>query len=528
MKNKNLNSLLVLSTLFIASCATTPDTYYPVSYREDYFAKERSPANVFTDCFTNVRNFFKPAKAVVPTPPAEQGFSGGKLRFPDGFSAEGTHIQYGFESEYLHEETEALLKNYMPIMFGANKKEEWLAMTHQERLRYFDNNIKSIFPYREKGQLIKISSDPELMEALPSSFVYDAGHFEIVLDPMDTAEELVHKIKVINKNLGVGSMQMTVSNPLNKKLLADNQTYRQEMKDELLGYYNFMNDMDTLGKLNAGYERYLVDPTAQTVKSFNHPWLGPMTAMKHKKLKNLIDGIIDDHPYSQDELKDISYKVVSHKFTGGLAFRPDVAYSKNRIASEVRDCHQNVKCIEDRIIRETYFLMKGKKTFTTFKSFNAFDSVNDFTKLPFEAQTMLKTLFPKYGQFTQIELELFRNFAYPLRDWSKHVDALGMPELKGQIESAQQVYSESVLKISQEFLAGKVTKKEAQAQVMGALGEFSKNSGLYKAMRDKFKDLANPEELKALESLKLTLFLQEHFGSTRVALLAFSLHHLNS
>jgi hypothetical protein len=411
--------------------------------------------------------------------------------------------------------------------FYNDSKEAWLAMTPAARLKTMDDLIDAseyatpenqLFAYRAKGKLIKITDDKELNEALPDSFVYDAGHFEIVLDPSNTAEEIISKIKIINKNLGVGSMQLTVSNPLDKAFLKDNKEAREELKSELLGYYNFMNDFDTLSKLETGYERFLKDPKVQAVKSFNHPWLGPMNKLKHDKLEKLIDGIVEDKEYSEEQLKQMSYLVVSHKFIGGLSFRPDVAYKKSRLASEVRDCHQNVKCIEDRIIRETYFLMKGKESFKSFSTLEQFDTVKNYKQIqPNDVQNMLSTLFPPYGQFSQTELELYRNFSYPFRDWSKHVETLGRPGLANQIADAQTAYTEALKKIMFEYNAKmisgdiatrKLAKTEAQTKVMGALAEFSKKSGLTDAMKAKYNELLNPEEIKNFDILKFTFFIK--------------------
>lgn len=277
-----------------------------------------------------------------------------------------------------------------------------------------------------------------------------------------------------------------------------------------------MNDFDTLSKLEVGYERYLKDPKIQAVKSFNHPWLGPMTKVKHDKLENLVDGIVDGKDFSEEQLKQMSYLVVSHKFIGGLSFRPDVAYKKGRLASEVRDCHQNVKCIENRIIRETYFLMKGKESFKVFSSLEQLDTVKNFKDIhPDDIQYMLKDLFPEYQSFTQVELQLYRNFSYPYRDWSQHIAVLGKPGLGSRVAAAQTAYTEALKKIMFEYNAKMVTndpaikklaKAEAQSKVMGALAEFSKKSGLIDAMKDKYDELMDPAEIKNFDILKFTFF----------------------
>jgi hypothetical protein len=542
MKNNKTQSALLLTVLLASSCATGPDRYTPEPYREDVsfyqpFAVGRFPAGT-KECWDSIRYFFgaeRPNTAAdllhnqATAKKITEAMAKNPLRYPKGFEGkEGYQIQYGFESEYLHDETEVLLKNYMPAPpFYNDSKEAWLAMTPAARLKTMDDLIyaseyanpeNQLFAYRAKGKLIKITDDKELNEALPDSFVYDAGHFEIVLDPSNTAEEIISKIKIINKNLGVGSMQLTVSNPLDKAFLKDNKEAREELKSELLGYYNFMNDFDTLSKLETGYERFLKDPKVQAVKSFNHPWLGPMNKLKHDKLEKLIDGIVEDKEYSEEQLKQMSYLVVSHKFIGGLSFRPDVAYKKSRLASEVRDCHQNVKCIEDRIIRETYFLMKGKESFKSFSKLEQFDTVKNYKQIqPNDVQNMLSALFPPYGQFSQTELELYRNFSYPFRDWSKHVETLGRPGLANQIADAQTAYTEALKKIMFEYNAKmisgdiatrKLAKTEAQTKVMGALAEFSKKSGLTDAMKAKYNELLNPEEIKNFDILKFTFFIK--------------------
>lgn len=536
MKNNNKNVLLIASAIIATSCASSPDMYRPEPYKEDisfyqpYDVVDRAPSNILGDCFSNMKNFFgfkKPrsedeiadlAANHATNRAITEAMVKNQLRYSNGFDGQkGMHIQYGFESEYLHEESEVILKNYMPLPpFFRKSKAEWMSYSHEERLKIFNDLIEAdrdtpkgskFFEYRAKGKLIKIADDKELSDALPDSFVYDSGHFELVLDPHDSAESLIKKIKVINSKVGVGSMQMTISNPLDKKLLKSNVVARTSLKKELIGYYNFMNDFDTLSKLGTGYERYLKDESIQAAKSFNHPWLGPMNEIKHFRLQNLVDGMVDGKSYNEEELKQMSYTVVSHKFIGGLSFRPDVAYKKNRLASEVRDCHQNVKCIEDRIIRETYFLMKGRDDFKKFTNLKQFETVSNFKGISSDAaKNMLVNIFPPYGTYKQVELQLFRNFAYPYRDWSGHVEMLGVPGLKEKIALAQINYTEALNRISNEFNSRAISKAEAQTKVMGALTEFSVKSGLVDAMKSKYKELVNPEEIKHFEMLRFSIY----------------------
>lgn len=499
MKNK-ISTLSIFSALFLTACAT--------SHVEERTSRE--PANVVPDCFQAIEGFIKP-KIATANPNVK-----GIKRYSKGFeNIEGANIQYGYESEYRREETEAILKNYMPTDYG--NKEGWLSLSHHERLEYIDRNIALIFPHNKKGNFIKIASDIELSDALPDTFSFDYGQFEIVLDPMDTAEELIQKIKVINKHFGVGSMQLMISNPIDKKLLKLSAYLREKMKVELLGYYNFINDLDTLTKLSTGHDRYLQDPTALTAKSFNHPWLGPMTELKHTKLRDLINGIVEQYNYHDVELRNMSTRITSHKFTGGLAFRPDIGYKHNRLASEVRDCHKNLKCLEEKLIRETYILMKGRHDFAVYKDFAPFDAIHVFEQeIPHDSKVMLSSLFPSHAQSLQPDLQIFRNFSYPLRNWKKHIEVLEMPELTLKVANAQKAYVKALKAIDTEYSANHITKEAAQAKVMGALGAFSKESGLLEAMKTKAAQLIDSGEIEQLQMPKLTTFLRHQINNLTI------------
>ena len=504
--------------MVLSGCSTlSPDQLYSYEpYHEDprisdagySFSDGRTPANFLNQCSVSIQQFFgapKPTKVTkdLPYKPI--------LRYPKGYKEPGMHIQYGFESEYLHEEAEVLLKSYMPdtAVFPHITKEKWLKLSHEERDQFLQNNEKAIFPYREKARLINIIDDPEMKDVMPESFVYDAGHYEVVLPPVDSAEELVYRIQKINNFLGTGSMQVMISNPYNKNGLSE-LANRAAFKDQTLGHYNFVNDLDTLSKLDQGYRRYLTDPNVQAAQSFNHPWLGPMTKLKHDQLKRIIDEMSLQKKYDDEELKKMSYIISSHKFIGGLAFRPDVAYKKTRLASEVRDCHRNLKCIEDRIKRETSILIQGKESFAAFKNLKAFDSENDFMKLDSTARSTLREIFPKYGSYNAVVTERFRNFAYPLRDWSEHAKLSNDPNFLQKIKSVQDEYVAFLNQQVARYNKREITKEEAQKLIMGELSAFPEKSGLMQLMKEKYQELITPQELKALEHLKLTFLLNQN------------------
>jgi hypothetical protein len=487
MNFKN-QALILLISIFIQSCSNLN-------------VDQRNPASE-KDCAALVESFVnsKP-KSFIST---NTSF---KLRYPNGYEGQkGTQIQYGFESEYTLEESEILLKQFMPdedIYSGTEK--DWLKLTHKERVEFLEENEAAIFPYRAPGKLKKITKNKALSDSLPESFVYDSGRFEIVLSPSDSLEDIASKIKTINKNVGIGSMQVTISAPFKdgKKL---ELSERRKIKEEMLGFYNFINDYDTISKLSSGYKKYLTNPELQATKSFNHPWLGPMNKLKHKRLEKLVDRIIDGDTLNEQELKEVSFLVVSHKFIGGLAFRPDVAYSKHRLASEARDCHQNPKCISDRLKRQTYFLMKGFSNFRPYSDLRPFDSEFAFDfSIPRDVREVLKEIFPPYSNFKNKELELFRNFSYPFRDWSVHIRLLGNPKLSEQIKLAQKSYLEQLKKISESYSNREINVEQAHLQIEGALAKFSDESGLSKSMSKKYQEFYNEEdpEVKALDTFEL-------------------------
>ena len=120
MKTKNFKSLLILSTLFVSACANVPTEYVPESYHKDVAFEQndsgRTPANIFGDCFNGISSFFRGESVVKPKPNVAGGvhlkptagvkqiteeMATATIRYPKGFEGKiGSHIQYGFETEY--------------------------------------------------------------------------------------------------------------------------------------------------------------------------------------------------------------------------------------------------------------------------------------------------------------------------------------------------------------------------------------------------------------------------------------------
>ncbi len=472
MKKNSIYSFF-LSLIFFVSCSTTTEVYF--NYREIAEQKNYS-------CLEAVNAFVSKSEIKKVQ---------GTLRFPKGFKNQtGFNIQYGFESEYIGPDALELLNHYAPTSdIYPEGATAWFALAHEKKLNFIKENAKQIFPYREKGKLQLATTDTDLKAILPEALVYDGGKFEIVLSPMETMEELFAKIEVINSKIGIGSMQAMVSTPFKTGdgiIIAGEQFYR-----ETIGYYNFMNDLDTLAKMFSGSELYELDKGVAVLKNFNHPWLGPMTRVKHEKLKKYLAKIAAGEILQDYELKEISFLVISHKFVGGLSFRPDVAYRQGRIATEVRDCHQNLKCIKDKVLREVRFLEEGRTIFAQYSTLIPFDSIDAFDeRLPKNLHEFMKRIFPKYDKkMSSVELDLFRNFSYPLRDWSKHIEAFGGEELRTSVKKAKESYLVKVDAAYKALKAKTISEDEARKQVMGAVAEFSKESGLYLSMKKIFEEM---------------------------------------
>jgi len=256
-----------------------------------------------------------------------------------------------------------------------------------------------------------------------------------------------------------------------------------------------------------GFARFEKDPTQLTAKSFAHPWLGPTNKQRNDKLQELLKKHAAGDMSDSDELSRISTNINSHKFVSGTVYRPDVAWGKKRMANEVRDCHKNPTCLEDRLKREVLFHMTGKEKLVGAAQLKAFDRNPLFNGLPSDVQKMLKETFPKYGNYSIDATEVYRNFAFPFRDWSEHVKFLGKPELSSKIKLAQDKYMRVLEDNAFKYKKGQITKKELEALIQGELNRFGVESGLSDAFESFYSNMVKDD--KALvDFIKLTTLLK--------------------
>lgn len=414
-------------------------------------------------------------------------------------SAVPTHIQYGFESEYTLDRIDKIMGAYAPDESLGISLQQWKSMSIEQRGNWFRENWRKVFPdFREEGKLKKFASGPEY-EFLPERVIMDdTGNLEIILNPMDTLEEWFTKINFLNEKFGHGSMQGTVSSTFDAFFHTSPNVSKELMQQSNLGFFNFTNDFDTLEKMMAGLERYKEDNTKLVMRSFDHPWLGPMTKLKRDRLEVMLKENSEGKMFEDKYMKKISKYANSFKFIGGTSYRPDIIYKKRRIVLEARDCHSDPKCLGDRLLRNSFFMQEGTQKMSKAAEFHAFNSVDDFAKLSEKNQTMLKNLFPpkieahnadEYVDDALLAVEVFRNFSWPMRNWASHIDFLQVKNLDKTIERAQSKYIKRLDDIESRLSQGIINKKQAQAEIQGSVAMFADESKLYESFQQKLIDI---------------------------------------
>jgi hypothetical protein len=409
-----------------------------------------------TSCPSAVASFFPTSKQA-------------GLRFPKGFSTPGQELQYGFEAEYTLTESKALLGVYGPDpqRFATIDWDQW---SPEQRHSWMMDHLDELFPtLRNEGYLVKRSTDPK-WEFLPNRLIRDStGNLEIVLKPEQEWERYVQQLQRLNEEFGEGSMQATVS--------VTKQMFYARDPAQWMGVLNWMQEKDTLEKLKVGLGRWRKDPTKAVALSFQHPFLGPMTAQKQKRLWTAIQENHANPSFTRSHMSWVSSDDSSFKYVGGTAYRPDLV--DDRVILEIRDCHTNWNCLQSRLQR-LLELFENEVERQLWVSFKAFDSESDFEALPMDLREFLKTLFParlksgeEYSAAERLALEVYRNFAYPLRDWS-----LWPGQDAARLESAQKNYLRKLEGIRTELSNALISADEASRKVQGALVEFIDEAGL--------------------------------------------------
>jgi hypothetical protein len=451
-------------------------------------------------------------------------------RYPHGFEGQdGKHFMFGFESEFTLNEIDGILNLYRPadeIM----PKEQWLAMSVQDRKDYVKNNVKTLFPStRKEGKFILFSESPEHAFLPKHMITDDTGNMELVLSPVNTYEEWFKNVSVVNRDMGVGSMQATVSLPkesffknVSEKTKTESLPWYREWfqkakkeplpvnpVDSTLGYTKFYAELDVMEKLVNGHQRYLADRNELVTKSFNHPYLGPFTAQREARLKAALEKEASGTPISEGSRRVWGKYDSSPKFFGGTTYRPDIASEMGRATMEIRDAHKNFDLLNQRLQRSIYHLSHDRAEFMPAAQIPAFDHTAEFEKFSAPVKKMLEDLFPNraipgevYDEANREAVNVFKNFAYPLREWEPILTMIGAaPEMRATVTMARGDYKTAINGIQDQYERGLFTlnstlvgddlarevaalKRATAAKIQGKLAKFAHDSQIYLAMKN--------------------------------------------
>lgn len=407
--------------------------------------------------------------------------------------ASDLNIKFGFESEFTPDKYSLkLLKFYAPDDEFNITAQEWRSWkdteTETPRLNWVKERIKQLFADKKSpGKLHKISKGPRYA-FLPERLIVDyTGNFEIVVDPVDSFEEWKANLKTVQENIGPGSMQSTIGIP-KSALFADDA---DRSKRELVGMLQLLADLDSLEKLEQGYYKSLKSPDSAAAKAFAHPYLGPMSAKKRQLLEATVELNIQGKGFDEDSRERVALMDDSFKYVGSSAYRPDLG-GKDYIVFEVRDAHSNFALLTERIERLISIFTQSRAKFADAYALKAFDTEKSFYSLPKKLRLCLKTLFPPRFIDESIELsadevlanQVYRNFAFPLRDWSEHA-RLGKLR-NSAILKARTQYIESLAQNCEAMADGRLPGQQASVGIQAALARFAVVSGLRNALQERF------------------------------------------
>jgi hypothetical protein len=418
---------------------------------------------------------------------------------PDGY------FQIGYESEYLFSESGKILRDFAPAEDLVPRK-QWMTMTDEERINW----LKAKFPHRPE---LPVDAGLELIADLPFEkpqqvIVDSTGNLEIVMNPVNSYREWERNVDQITKRYGPGSQQAMVSKPRIAGFGRSPEEASQFVPNQM-GWFIFTNLHDMYVKLESGYRRFQADASKLTALSFDHPWLGPMTKIKRDKFEEVIVQNATLLGYDDASKRFVRKSDASFKYTGGPSYRPDIA-GPHRFAWEIRNAHKDVEDLKAKVRRDIENHNGSLDHFAIFTKVPAFDTLAVFDSLPQRFQDGLKGIFPtkadprfQYSPAERVSLETYRNFTYPLADHRALAEALQLfsPTSQSLVDlsgKAQAKYRLQLYTIVEEFNQGVINQQKAAAQIMGALGQFSVESGFAKAFDEASKKLNQNTKIGSL------------------------------
>lgn len=386
-----------------------------------------------------------------------------------------TSLQAGWEAEYLPGESENLLLDYAPVTPVGN----WTALSHAERADWTKERIRAL----GHGDKSAILERTERAPPKAPRFAYrdDTGNLELRDGPFDGLAATLDSLDIVTARYGAGSLQLTLSLPTEAFFNGANAAREQA------GWLHFFAEYDVLDRLARGAAAHAAGKLKEPARNFLHPYLGPLNRRRRKALTEYLEGNAAGKLWTPEDLEWAGRKERSFKFFGGTAYRPDVA-GPARVCLEVRDAHRDPALLAERGARVAFYWGRSRASFLPFSALPAYDHEASFDALPEPVRTFLTEAFPSraprvldaYPVHRSMH-ETYRNFAFPLRDWSAWLGALGASAVEiSDTARAQEQYARALheLAASNEALAA----RRVSAQV--ALARFALEAPLYRLFRE--------------------------------------------
>lgn len=390
-------------------------------------------------------------------------------------SKAGGPFEFGWESEFPPSEAALLLDRYEPLE-GAWEK-------NANRVDWLKQKISSA-PLGDRSALLRRSAhaNPKLPEL---AYRDDTGNIEVRSGPVATLAEAMDSLTLTCNEIGRGSLQLTISQPTERFFQKGAAS-----AEEHLGWLTFFTELDVFDRLARGQEWRRSGFQGELTRNFLHPFLGPLNRRRKKMLKEYIRENAAGNMWGSEDLFWAGRKDRSFKFVGGTAYRPDIA-GPARVCFEVRDAHKDLALLEARARRVLFYWSKDLASFAAFADLPAFDLETDFDPLSPELRAFLEQVFPCRAPMALREFrsslkmhEVYRNFAYPLREWGEWLNILGVSA--SDLKVHQDKYRATLEKIM-----GEGSPSLARVQAQDALSRFADESPLYPALLAKEKELAH-------------------------------------
>lgn len=435
---------------------------------------------------------------------------------PRQLALAGGELQFGFEAEFEIEASQVLLGLYDPEPEAGVSVATWHTWGGPERARWVYDRFPN--PHSEEFDLpLRRNSRAPELDFLPSRLFVDSdGNIEVVSRPVDDLGMLWSQLERLEEVCGPPLLQVTVSAPSVAVLS------RSDGLQALDGFLAFHHLLDIFERMAIGHALYAEDPNRDVMLAFMHPWLGPMTAGKHRFMRQYLEANARGERLEEKWVRLVDRAFSSFKYISGSAYRPALA-GIDRIAIEIRDAHRNRVLLAHRVSRLAVSLLSGLEPYKAFSQTWSFDSETDYAKLSPRVRHLLESVIPTrvrveidemYSAYDRVALQVYRNFALPVKDYSDVEVALGHAAGDRSLLGAQENYLESL-----ERLAGELASKGAEAtrrELQGALAAFALESGLWRRLQEfSLKCLATPEARRAADRVHAFLPLTWAVPRTR-------------